>query len=199
MSQIKRVAVLGSGVMGAGIAALVASQVPVTLFDLPSSSSKDRNQIAKDAIANISKSKMCLCPSHVQNIRAANYEDDLNLLAEADWIIEVVVENLDIKHKIYDMISPYIKDNTVLSSNTSTLPVASLTKKMSIDLRKRFVLTHFFNPPKFLDLLEIVALPETQPQYINTVVNFLDSKLGRVNVMCKDTPGFIANRIGCYF
>jgi 3-hydroxyacyl-CoA dehydrogenase len=197
---MNKIAVIGSGVMGAGIAALIASAgYKVYLFDIVDNSSADRSKIAKDGIARMLVSDGFTHPKYLDNITACNLEDNLPALKEVDWIVEVIIEKLDIKHKLYERILPYCKLDVILSSNTSTIPLAHLVSKLDQAHAKRFFITHFFNPPRYLPLVELVAASSSDSQAFEKLHKFIEHGLGKSTVMCKDTPGFIANRIGCYW
>ena len=169
---INKIAVIGSGIMGAGIAAHCANAgCDVLLYDIVPAGAEDRSIIARDAIASMKKSnpEMLMHPSNSQRIHPVNLEDDLTLLSDRDWVIEVVVERLDIKHSIYSNIEKYLAEDAILSSNTSTIPRSSLVKGMSPSLASRFLITHFFNPPRYLPLLEIVAGEDVEEGRFNTI------------------------------
>jgi 3-hydroxyacyl-CoA dehydrogenase len=196
---MRRVAVLGAGVMGAGIAALIASSgIEVLLYDraMPEGS---RNQLAEQAIIRLVKQNILLDPSHARHMIPANFEDDLGRFAEVDWVIEVVIEDLVVKQKLYRQIHAHMAPSTIVSSNTSTLPLAQLIAGMPDSFRKQFLITHFFNPPRHMPLLELVTSTENDPAMIERIHQFMEVSLGKEIIVCKDTPGFIANRIGCYF
>ncbi len=203
MADIKKVAVLGSGVMGSGIAALIANAgLPVLLLDIVPEGAKDRNVIAKGAIDKQLKAKPAGGFTHKQNaklVTPGNLEDDLEKLAEVDWIVEVVLEKLEVKHSVYQKIAPHMKKDAVLSTNTSTIPLAELEKGLPKELAPRFLLTHFFNPPRFLPLLEVTGGTECDPAIVEQMSAFADKYLGKGVVRCKDTPGFIGNRIGVFW
>lgn len=199
---IKKVAVIGSGVMGAGIAAQVANaQTDVLLLDIVADNAADRNHLANRAIAAMNKAKPAplMDAQFTKFITAGNLEDDLEQLADCDWIIEVVIENLEIKKALYDKIEQFRKAGTIVSSNTSTLPLSVLTKNMPDSFCNDFLITHFFNPPRYMKLVEVVVGPQTNPENVTTVTDFMDQRLGKSVVKCNDTPGFIANRIGTYW
>lgn len=199
--KINKIAVLGSGVMGSGIAALCANAgFDVLLLDLPAKEG-DRNAAAKGAIEKQLGGKM---PgfSHKRNakkVTPGNFEDDLDKLAEVDWIIEVVIEKLEIKHDVYRKIEGVRKAGSVVSSNTSTLPLAKLTEGQPDSFKRDFMISHFFNPPRFMPLLEVVKAPEMDDARFRAVCAFADKHLGKTVVEAKDTPGFLANRIGVYW
>lgn len=202
MTDIKHVCVLGSGVMGSGIAALIANaDVKVTLLDIVPEGAQDRNALANAAIE---KQQKGAAPgfSHPRNaklVTAANLEDHLDAVADADLIIEAVLERLDVKHAVYAKIDAVRKKGSVVSSNTSTLPLHMLTDGMSDAFKRDFMITHFFNPPRFMRLLETLPSPSMPEQTYQRICAFGDKVLGKGIVHCKDTPGFLANRIGVYW
>ncbi len=199
---IKRVAVLGAGVMGSGIAAHVTNAgIPVTLLDIVPEGANDRNAIASGAVARMLKTEPAAF-MHRKNaslVTVGNLEDDMDKLADADWIIEAVIERLDVKRDLYKKVDAVRKPGAVVSSNTSTIPMARLTEGMPKSFRKDFLITHFFNPPRYMRLLELVTGAETDKKAEKTVRDFCDRMLGKGVVDCKDTPGFIGNRIGIYW
>lgn len=203
--SIQKVAVIGSGVMGSGIAAQVANAgVPVVLLDIVPKNladGEDRSKIAKGAIEKMLKTDPAplMSAKNARLITAGNLEDDLKLLEDCDWIVEVVLEDLNIKHLTYEKIAKHRKKGAVVSSNTSTIPLEMLTQKMDAEMKSRFLITHFFNPPRYLRLLEYVVGKDTDMKAANEVLEFCDVKLGKGVVKCKDTPGFIVNRILTYF
>lgn len=199
---INKVAVIGSGVMGSGIAAQVANAgIPVVLLDIVPKDAEDRSVIAKGAIAKMLKTDPApfMSPKNAKLITPGNLEDDLALLEECDWIIEVVLEDLKIKHATYDKIAKHRKKGAIISSNTSTIPLEMLVEKADKDFKKHFLITHFFNPPRYLRLLEIVTGKDTDEKVAQEVIHFCDVNLGKGVVKCKDTPGFIVNRILTFF
>lgn len=202
MTEIKSVAVIGAGVMGAAIAAHVANAgVKVKLLDIVKPGSADRNAIAKAAIERFKKAQ----PSPLMSAAAAklitpgNTEDDFDSLAECDWIVEAVIERLDIKQALYARLARVRKPGSVVSSNTSTIPLAELTSGMDENLKPDFMITHFFNPPRYMRLLELVTSPANAPDAVRKLQQFCDVTLGKSVIICNDTPGFIANRIGTYW
>lgn len=200
--EIKKVAVLGSGVMGAAIAANVAnSGVPVILMDIVPQGATDRNMLAKAAVDKMlaADPSAFTHPDNAKLVITANLEDGLNLLADVDWIIEAVIEKIEIKKDVYKKIDAVRKKGSVVSSNTSTIPLGKLTEGMSDAFKSEFVIAHFFNPPRYLRLLELVGGKDTAPESLEAVRQFCDYYLGKGIVDCKDTPGFIGNRIGCYW
>ncbi len=203
MTDIKQVAVLGSGVMGSGIAALIANAgVEVLLLDLPPKEGRDRNAVAKGAIQkalDAGKTGPFTHPDNAKRITPGNLEDDLSKLAECDWIIEVVVEKLEVKQALYAKVDAHRKKGSVVSSNTSTLPLHVLVEGMPEEFKRDFLITHFFNPPRFMRLLEVVEHNDLRAGVKKRIEDFADRTLGKGIVPCKDTPGFIANRIGVYW
>ena len=199
MSEIQKVAVIGAGVMGSGIAAHVANAgLPVVLLDIVPDGANARNTLADAAVARLLKTNPAPF-THKRNARrieTGNVEDDLGVLADCDWIIEAVIENLDAKRELYTHIERARKDGSIVSSNTSTIPLAQLTKNLPERFCADFAITHFFNPPRYMQLLEVVAGPMTRPDVISALQMCGDRILGKSVVACKDTPGFIANRIG---
>ena len=200
--DIRKVAVIGSGVMGAGIAAHCANAgCDVVLLDIVPKNANDPNQLAKNAIASMLKAnpEVLMHPNNAERIKAANMEDGLHLLEDRDWVIEVVLERLDIKHQVYQKIAEYLSPQAILSSNTSTLPRSDLIIGMDEDLARRFMITHFFNPPRYLPLLEVITGDEVDVDIVSRFSTFADERLGKRVTLCNDTPGFIGNRLGIYF
>ena len=196
--NVKKVAVLGAGVMGAQIAAhLVNVKVPVVLFDLPAKEGP-KSAIALKAIANLKKLK----PSpigvagDVDLIQPANYEEHMALLGECDLVIEAIAERMDWKQDLYHKIAPHVAEHALLASNTSGLSITTLSEALPEPLRPRFCGIHFFNPPRYMPLVELIATPTTQPVVLDQLEAFVTSGLGKGVVRAKDTPNFIANRIG---
>ena len=199
---IKKVAVIGSGVMGSGIAAHCANAgCEVLLLDIVPNNSSDRNIIAKDAIKKMHKSnpEMLMEKKNAKLISPGNIEDDLSKLKDFDWVIEVIVENIEIKRNLYKNLANNIGPETILSSNTSTIPRSELVSGMTSDLSSRFLITHFFNPPRYLPLLEIVSSQNVNNEVLERFCTFADIDLGKRVTMCNDSPGFIGNRLGIYF
>lgn len=205
--KINQVAVLGSGVMGSRIAAHFAGiGVPVLLLDIlnpeagEQTSPAVRNKIVNDAWTAALKSS----PSPVYHknvarlVRTGNFTDHMKDIAKADWIIEVVVERLDIKQSVFEQVEKFRKPGTIISSNTSGIPIQMMAEGRSDDFKKHFCGTHFFNPPRYLRLLEIIPTPYTDPSVIDFLMHYGDLQLGKTTVLCKDTPAFIANRIGVF-
>jgi 3-hydroxyacyl-CoA dehydrogenase len=197
--EIRKVAVIGSGVMGAAIAAHVTNAgLPVVLLDIVGRDSNDRSAIAKGAVAKMLKTDPApfMSPRNARLITPGNLEDDLGLLGECDWIVEAIVENLKIKHDLYAKLESVRKPGSIITSNTSTIPLKHLIEGRSDDFRRDFAITHFFNPPRYMRLLELVSGDETGSDVTETLAKFCDVQLGKGVVRCHDTPGFIANRIG---
>ncbi|MFK5951274.1 MAG: 3-hydroxyacyl-CoA dehydrogenase NAD-binding domain-containing protein [Methylococcales bacterium] len=200
--NIKKVAVIGAGVMGSGIAAHIANAgIAVDLLDVLAKDSTNRNAIAEGAVTKMLKAQPSpfMHPKNAKLITCGNIEDDLAKLTEADWVIEAVIENPVIKQSLYQQLENICQPDTLISSNTSTLPLSILTEKQSDSFKRRFMITHFFNPPRYMRLLELVAPVELDPDLLNTITEFADIKLGKGCVQCNDTPGFIANRIGTFW
>ena len=202
MSKIERVAVIGAGVMGAGIAAHIANAgVPVTLLDIVPDGADDRNAIAVSAIEKLVKSDPAalMHRRNADRITPGNIEDHLEGLADCDWIIEAVIERIDIKRSLYEKLEAVRKNGSIISSNTSTIPLAALIEGMPSRFAGDFLITHFFNPPRYMRLFELVAGHKTRREAVEAVRAFADNALGKTVIDCKDTPGFIANRIGTYW
>ena len=192
--NIKNVVVIGSGTMGSGIAAqLCNANIPVTLLDL-------KTEISEKAKKKIFESRppLLIDKSKINNIRAGNIEDNFDLLKKADWVVEAVVERIDIKHSLYEKILKVRKKDSIISSNTSTIPLKVLSAKMSDVDKKDFCITHFFNPVRYMGLLEIVSESINDTKKINFLKNFCEDSLGKGVIICKDTPGFLGNRVGVY-
>jgi 3-hydroxyacyl-CoA dehydrogenase len=192
--NIKNVVVIGSGTMGSGIAAqLCNADIPVTLLDL-------KTEISEKAKKKIFESRppLLIDKSKIDNIKVGNIDDNFNLVGEADWIVEAVVERIDIKHNLYEKISKARKENSIISSNTSTIPLKVLSEKMSEKDKKDFCITHFFNPVRYMGLLEIVSEEINDVKKINFLKFFCEENLGKGVIICKDTPGFLGNRVGVY-
>jgi 3-hydroxyacyl-CoA dehydrogenase len=205
--SIKKVAILGSGVMGSRIACHFAGiGVNVLLLDMvtkeaiESTKPQERNKLVNDALQAALKSN----PSPVytkataKKITTGNFDDNLQDIAGVDWIIEVVVERLDIKQMMYEKIEKYRKPGTLVTSNTSGIPIHLMAEGRSEDFQKHFCGSHFFNPPRYLRLLEIIPTPHTSPDVVDFLMEYGDVFLGKTTVHCKDTPAFIANRIGVF-
>ncbi len=197
-----KVCVIGAGVMGAGIAAHVANAgVPALLLDVVPKGADDRNILVKTALERLHKNEpqALMSKSASQLIAIGNVEDDLAKLKGCDWIIEAVTERLDAKQALYRTVAQNMRPGAILSSNTSTFQLSALTEGMSPALKQQFCITHFFNPPRYMRLLELVAGPETDASVLAAVSSFCDVNLGKAVVRTHDRPGFIANRIGVYW
>ena len=192
--EINNVVVIGSGTMGSGIAAqLCNANIPVTLLDLKT----EISQKAKEKILH-SKPPLLIDKSKIDNIKIGNIVDNFNVVNEADWIIEAVVEKIDIKHNIYEKIFKSRKKGAIVSSNTSSIPIKILSEKLSEDEKKDFCITHFFNPVRYMSLLEIVKSENNDLNKINSLKLFCENLLGKGTIICNDTPGFLGNRVGVY-
>ena len=192
--NIKNVVVIGSGTMGSGIAAqLCNANVPVTLLDLKSEISEK----AKKKIFD-SRPPLLIDKSKIENIKVGNIDENFDTVSRADWIVEAVVERIDIKHNLYEKILKTRKKESIISSNTSTIPLKVLSEKMSDEDKKDFCITHFFNPVRYMGLLEIVSESINDKNKINYLKNFCEDNLGKGVIICKDTPGFLGNRVGVY-
>ncbi len=202
MAEIKKVAVIGAGVMGAGIAAHVANAgIPVVLLDIVAKDNPNRNAIAEGAVAKMLKADPApfMSKAAAKLVTTGNIEDHLEWLSECDWIVEAVIERLDVKQSLYARIEGVRKPGSVVSSNTSTIPLATLIQGLPDSFAQDFVITHFFNPPRYMRLLEVVGGAKTRAEALDTVSRFADMSLGKSVVRCKDRPGFIANRLGVYW
>ncbi len=198
---IRKVCVIGAGTMGAGIAAQVANAgVPVLLLDIVRDEN-DRDAVASGAVAKMLKTDpapfMGKAPAKL--VETGNIEDHLARVGECDWVIEAIVEKLSIKRDLYARLEPLLAEGAAISSNTSTIPLAQLVEGRSEEFRRGFLITHFFNPPRYMRLLEIVAGADSDPALVGKVRDFADRRLGKSIVDAKDTPGFIANRVGTYW
>ncbi|MFD2935799.1 3-hydroxyacyl-CoA dehydrogenase/enoyl-CoA hydratase family protein [Spirosoma flavum] len=210
---IRRVAVLGSGIMGSRIAAHFANiGADVLLLDivpkepsvteqakgLTTANPAVRNRIVNEAFQTMLKASPAslYSPKFAERVKLGNFDDNLKEIATYDWVIEVVVERLDVKRSVYERVEQFRKPGTLITSNTSGIPMHLLAEGRSEDFKRNFCGTHFFNPPRYLRLLEIIPGPDTDPAVVNFLMNYGDLYLGKTTVLCKDTPGFIANRLG---
>ncbi|MGB8537793.1 MAG: 3-hydroxyacyl-CoA dehydrogenase NAD-binding domain-containing protein [Acidobacteriaceae bacterium] len=196
--MIQQAAVLGAGTMGVRIAAHLANAgISVVLLDLGGDTGKP---IASAALEALSRAKPAAFydQANARLIQPGTFEHDLSLLSKCDWVLEAVTENLAIKQELLAKITPFLKPGVILTTNTSGLPVASISAQLPSDLRRSWFGTHFFNPPRYMRLLEIIPTPETDPAAIATIAAFADRRLGKTVVYARDTPNFIANRIGVY-
>jgi 3-hydroxyacyl-CoA dehydrogenase len=197
--KIEKAAVIGAGVMGSGIAAHIANAgVPVLLLDIVPPGAANRNALAEGAIARMLKTEPApfMSKAAAKLVTPGNLEDHLGRLADVDWIVEAVIENPAVKRELYAKLEGARKKGSVVSSNTSTIPLKSLTEGLPKSFAKDFLITHFFNPPRYMRLLELVAGPATRKTALEAIRKFADERLGKGVVDAKDTPGFIANRIG---
>jgi 3-hydroxyacyl-CoA dehydrogenase len=196
---IQRCAVIGAGVMGGGIAAQIANAgIPVMLLDIVPTNANNRKVIAEAAIEKMLKTEPApfMSPRAARLVTPGNIEDDMARLADCDWIVEAVLEKIEIKHATYEKIAKVRKAGSIVSSNTSTIPLKDLTAGLPAAFTRDFLITHFFNPPRYMRLLEIVTGPNTSKDAVAAIDEFCDVKLGKHVIHAKDTPGFIANRIG---
>ena len=193
-STIKHAAVLGAGVMGAQLSGLFANKgIKTYLFDISielATSGKNRLKTLKPApLEN---------PENIDLITPCCYDSDIEKIKQADWVLEAVAENLDIKLKVYDMLLPYLKDSAILTTNTSGITLKELSQNFSLELKNRFMVTHFFNPPRYMQLLELVKSEDTSPKTYNIISEYGKDVLDKGIVPAKDTPNFIGNRVGVF-
>ena len=200
MYEINKAAVIGAGTMGLGIAGQLANAgVDVVLLDIPAAGN-NRNAIAERALQRLLDPQQpgLLHADCIERIRIGNIDDDMHLLRDADWIAEAVVERLDVKQALYQRIDAVRKPGSIVSSNTSTIPISLLVANMPEAFRSEFAITHFFNPVRFMRLLEIVRGEATRAEVMHCLEKFGDERLGKGIVICKDTPGFLGNRVGVF-
>ncbi|OGB69915.1 MAG: hypothetical protein A2Y94_08625 [Caldithrix sp. RBG_13_44_9] len=194
MQKINKAAVLGAGIMGSQIAAQLANAgIPSLLYDI----TQDISRSGLEAVKNL-KPAAFYSPKYEERITPCNYNDHLQRLQEADWIIEVIVEKLELKRELFNKILPFLRPDAVISSNTSGLLVSDILQGMPESFARRFLITHFFNPPRYMHLLEIIPGKNTSPEVVNTMVQLGEDVLGKGIVYAKDTPNFVANRIGIF-
>src|SRR5574337_445004 len=205
--RIEKAVVLGAGTMGARIAAHFANAgLPCILLDIvppdlkPDATASDRNRIVRAGLEAAKKSKPAafFTASLADRISIGNFEDDLARCSEADWIIEVVAENLEIKRKLLSRVAQFRKPGAIVTTNTSGLPVHLIAEGLPEEFQQHWAGTHFFNPPRYLKLVEVIPGPKTSPDVLQTLDDFCDRRLGKGVVIAKDTPNFIANRIGTF-
>ncbi|GMA16937.1 3-hydroxyacyl-CoA dehydrogenase/enoyl-CoA hydratase family protein [Deinococcus metallilatus] len=199
--RIQRAAVIGAGVMGAAIAAQLANAgIPVTLLDIVLPDNPDRNFLAKQGIQRALKARPAafMDPARASLITPGNLEDDLKKLKDADWILEAIIEKLDAKRDLWAKVEGVAKKTAILSSNSSGIPMHLQIEGRSEDFQRRFVGAHFFNPPRYLHLLEVIPTPKTDPEVLGAFIEFGENVLGKGIVIANDVPGFVANRIGVY-
>ena len=199
---IKKVAVIGAGVMGCGIAAQIANAgFPVLLLDVLPKDGASRNAVAETAVAKARATEPApfMSADAAKRIVCGNIEDDLDQIRECDWVVEVIVENLETKQALYRRLEAIRRPGTAISSNTSTIPLSRLTEGMPQSFARDFMITHFFNPPRYMRLLEMVTGPATDKALAAKLAQFCDVWLGKTIIRCKDSPGFIANRLGVFW
>jgi len=213
--EIKKAAVLGAGVMGAGIAAHLTNAgiecylLDIIPFELTEDDKKKgltekspawRNRFAANGLAGVTKSKPAsfYSKANASMITIGNFEDDLNLLADCDWVCEAVVENLKIKQELFARVEKVVKPTCIISTNTSGLPIKDISAKFSANLKKHFLGTHFFNPPRYMKLMEIIPGADTDKTVVEYMAKFSEEVLGKGVVICKDVPNFVGNRVGVY-
>jgi 3-hydroxyacyl-CoA dehydrogenase len=207
--KIKKVAVLGSGLMGSGIAChfanigvevLLLDIMPFDLKEEEKSNPAARNRIVNGALATAIKSKFAPLydKKFASRIKTGNFDDDFEKIADCDWVIEVVIERLDIKKQIFEKVDKFRKKGSLVTSNTSGIPIHMMMEGRSDEFKQHFAGTHFFNPPRYMRLLEIIPTPQTNQEVIDFLMHYGDLFLGKQTVLCKDTPAFIANRVGVY-
>jgi 3-hydroxyacyl-CoA dehydrogenase len=200
MIEINRAAVIGAGTMGLGIAGQLANAgIDVLLLDLPVDG-ENRNAVCERAIKRLLDENQpgLLHSDKLKHITTGNIEDDLDKLCDVDWIAEAIVERLDLKRALYRKIDAVRKAGSIVSSNTSTIPISLLVEDMPGEFRSSFAITHFFNPVRFMRLLEIVRGQDTRQDVIDCLERFNDEKMGKGIVLCNDTPGFLGNRVGVF-
>ncbi|MEK0085937.1 3-hydroxyacyl-CoA dehydrogenase NAD-binding domain-containing protein [Benzoatithermus flavus] len=200
--EIRQAAVIGAGVMGSGIAAHLANAgIPVLLLDIVPEGAKDRSVLARTALERMGKADPApfMSPEAAKLVAPGNLEDDLDRLEAADWIVEAIVEEPEAKRQLYHRLEAVRRKGSIVSSNTSTIPLAYLVEGLPESFARDFLITHFFNPPRYMRLLELVAGPLTRPEAAAVLRDFADRRLGKGVVLAKDTPGFIANRIGGFW
>jgi 3-hydroxyacyl-CoA dehydrogenase len=204
---IRKVAVLGAGTMGSRIAAHLANAgIPVVLLDVSSSGqpaevgTSSRSALATAAVETLKKSKPAafVDGSRAKLITAGNFDDDLHLLRDCDWIIEAIAEKLEIKRDLLKKVVPFRRQDAIVTTNTSGLPIYQIAEQLDEGFRRHWFGTHFFNPPRYMRLVEIIAGPQSDPKAIATISDFVDRRLGKAPVLAKDTPNFIGNRIGTF-
>ena len=197
--RIAKVGVIGAGAMGSGIAALaVSAGLPVVLLDIPGQG--DRNGVARGAVQRALKAKPApfMDTTRAALITPGNTDDHLHLLADCDWIVEAIIEQAEPKQALYARLEPLCKDSAIVSSNTSGIPMRILTEGRSAAFKRHFLGTHFFNPPRYLHLLELIPTADTSSEVLTAMRDFSERVLGKGVVIAKDVPGFIANRLGIF-
>ena len=205
--KIRKVTVLGSGIMGSRIACHFANiglevlLLDIVTPDLPKESKKNERDILVNKALNLalkSNPSPIYSKQFIRNIKTGNFEDDLDKIADSDWIIEVVIERLDIKKSLFEKVEKYRKKGSIITSNTSCIPIELMLEGRSDDFQTNFCGTHFFNPPRYLKLLEIIPYSKTSSEVVDFFLEYGHLYLGKTTVKAKDTPAFIANRIGVF-
>src|SRR5919202_441503 len=199
--RIRRVAVLGAGTMGAAIAAHCANAgLEVDLLDIAPDDSDDKNAVVEALFERMKNSRPAalMAENVAERIRLGNFEERFGRVGEADWIVEAITEKLEPKRELMQRVEEAAKDNAIISTNTSGIPLHRISEGRSEDFRKRFVGTHFFNPPRYLKLMEIIPTEDTDPEIVEAIRNFGERVLGKGGVIAKDTPNFIGNRLGSF-
>ncbi len=199
--MLEKVCVIGAGVMGASIAALIAAaSKQVILLDIVDANQADKNAKGRLALKKMltQKPSPLTHPSKLEFITLGNLEDDLPLISDCDLVLEAIVEKIEAKQALYTKIIPYLSDNALLASNTSTLSLKQLRQNLPNNIAPRFFITHFFNPPRYMELVELVSDQQTNKRAIEAIASFINNELGKTIVECNDSPGFIANRLGCF-
>jgi len=200
--MFKSVTVIGAGLMGSGIAAhLTNAGIKVNLLDVIAEGNDNPNYIADSAVSTLTKitPNPLTLRSNINLIQTGNIQNDLHLINESEWVIEAIIEDLDIKKQLYNQIETIMREDLIVSSNTSTIPLCKLVEGRIRKFKRNFFITHFFNPPRYLKLLEIVSSEDVNPDFRNRIIDFCDANLGKSVIECKDTPGFIANRIAVFW
>lgn len=196
---IKKVAVIGAGTMGSGIAGQVANAgIEVWLLDLPTDDGSSVNALAERGLERLRETQGLMSKDFEQHIHLGNTRDDFHQLADCDWVAEAVVERLEIKRTLYQQLDEVCHDQALISSNTSSIPISLLVAEMPLAFRQRFAITHFFNPVRFMPLLELVRGADTSQAVMDEFERFCDQILGKGVISCLDTPGFLGNRVGCF-
>ena len=199
--RIRKVAVLGAGTMGAAIAAHCANAgLEVDLLDIAPDGGDDKNAVVRDGFERMKNARPAalMADNVAARIRIGNFEEHFGRVGEADWIVEAIIEKLEPKKELMQRVEDTAKENAIISTNTSGIPLRRISEGRSEEFKKRFVGTHFFNPPRYLKLMEIVPTEDTDPDIVESVRNFGERVLGKGGVIAKDTPNFIGNRLGSF-
>ena len=200
MYKIQKASVIGAGTMGLGIAGQLANAgIEVLLLDLPTAEG-NRNSVCERALERLLDEQQpgLLHKKILERITIGNIEDDIHKIAESDWIAEAIVERLEIKKSLYKTIDEIRRPGSIVSSNTSTIPISLLVDGMSDQFKKEFAITHYFNPVRYMQLLEIVKGELTSPEVVQCLAQFNEESMGKGIVLCNDTPGFLGNRVGVF-